>query len=62
MRKEARRAALLRDMKAWALSRSGMDDPEARPALMRMAAKADERLKAIDDDRRNAGPVQGDHH
>lgn len=41
------RARMLREMKAWALSRRGMDDPQTRGMLMAMSEAADERLSAL---------------
>lgn len=45
---QRQRKSLLRDLKGWALSREGMNDPATRTKLEAMAEKADASLKAID--------------
>ena len=45
---QRRRKALLRDVKGWALSREGMNEPASRARLEAMADKADESIRRID--------------
>lgn len=45
---QRKRKAMLRDLKGWALSREGMNDPTSRAKLEAMAEKADASLKAME--------------
>lgn len=45
---QRQRKSMLRDLKGWALSREGMNDPATRAKLEALAEKADAGMKAID--------------
>lgn len=45
---QRKRKAMLRDLKGWALSREGMNDPASRAKLEAIAEKADSSLKAME--------------